>query len=242
MRVALPSVLFVVVASTVWLPSRVALADAVPPAPDDCPRGQVGVTSHGGPQCVPDAPKDCAPGYRGEVGGGCVLAACSTDQECATGSRCLQVDTCQELRELQWTGWGWSAQRAFARDNFLGGPPAPRPEGDAPKAWVKLRICGPDGPCDAPAECRPMGLCYLTNSVGRTKAKVVAAAAVPEQLPDGVSAYSLIAPDPGRDPNLNSGSGGCRKGCSVSSTSAVVGWLALPLLAGAALWRRRRPR
>lgn len=40
-----------------------ALADRVPPAPTDCPRGSVGETSHAGPICAPSTcrgPSDCS--------------------------------------------------------------------------------------------------------------------------------------------------------------------------------------
>jgi len=230
---------FILATSLAWLPSRLALADAVPPPPDDCPKGQVGTTSHGGPRCEPEAPTDCAPGYRGVVGGTCVLAACSSDKECDAGRRCLQVDACQVLRELHWTGWGWSAQRSFASGNLLGGPPAPAPEGSPPKAWVKLHICGQDGPCEPPAECRPMGLCYPPGAVGKTKAAVAMVAPPEEKLPDGVYSQSLIAPNPKGDAESLKNAG-CRKGCSVSSTPERLQWFALPLLAGVALYGRRR--
>ena len=225
----------------VWLlASGAARADVVMPAPEDCPPGQVGTTSHGGPSCVREAPKNCAPGYRGEVGGGCVLAACSSDQECEGGRVCVQVDTCQELRELYWTGWGWSAQRRVVPSNLLGGPPAPAPEGDPPKAWVKLRICGQDGACNSPAECRPMGLCYPRDAIGKTKAKVVVAPPAAEELPEDVSSRSLIAADPRTEAEMpESRDGGCRKGCSVAATSQVASWLIVPLLGAAGLWRRR---
>ena len=245
MRVAALALVFVGTACGLSLPSRLAFADAVPPPPDSCPAGQVGVTSHGGPQCVPEAPKDCAPGYRGEVGGNCVLAACASDQECEAGSRCVQVDVCQELRQLHWTGWGWSAEAPMVRGNFLGGPPAPAPEGDSPMGWVKLRICGQDAACNAPAECRPMGLCYPPKG-GNPKAKVVAAAPAPEELPDGVSPRSLLASDPTgeseRAAKREGNGGGCRRGCTVSSTPALASWLALPLLGAATLLYRRRAR
>lgn len=243
MRVA---VLALLVSGTICgslLSSSSAFADAVPPPPENCAPGLVGVTSHGGPECVPEAPKDCAPGYRGDVGGSCVLAACNSDQECDAGRRCVQVDVCQELRELNWSGWGWRAQRPMVRGNFLGGPPAPPPAGDPPKAWVKLRICGQDGACNAPAECRPMGLCYPTDA-GNTKAKVVAIAPVPEALPDGVYPLDLLASDPKGEAERakRDGSGGCRRGCAVASAPAVAGWLALPLLVAITLSFRRRAR
>lgn len=243
MRVAVLALAFTGTVLGWWLPSKLAFADAVPPPPDDCPAGQVGVTSHGGPACVPEAPKNCAPGYRGEVGGSCVLAACSSDQECEAGTRCMQVDACQELRELHWTGWGWSAERPMIRGNVLGGPPAPAPEGDRPKAWVKLRICGQDAACNAPAECRPMGLCYPPKA-GNSKAKVAAGPPKPEELPEGVFPGSLLISDPkGESEKLaQRDSSGCRRGCSVSSGPEVAGWLALPLLVAATLSYRRRQR
>lgn len=232
------------VALGLWLSAHTALADAVPAPPDDCPKGQVGITSHAGPACVLEAPKDCAPGYRGEVGGNCVLAACSTDQECSAGSRCVQVDACQELRRLNWSGWGWEARRArAAAGNVLAGPPMPAPPGDAPEAWVKLRICGQDGACNAPAECRPMGLCYPTSAIGKTKAKVVPAGPVAEKLPDGVYERSLIAPDQKREPEnqgVPNSDGSCRKGCAVAASPAARCWLVLPALALAFAARRRR--
>lgn len=234
---------FVAAFSAQLLSSSDSYADAVMPPPEDCPPGQVGTTSHGGPACVREAPKNCAAGYRGEVGGGCVLAACATDQECEEGRHCLQVDACQELRELHWTGWGWSAQRRVVPSNLLGGPPAPPPEGDAPKAWVKLRICGQDGACQAPAECRPMGLCYPPSAVGKTKAKVVSAPPTAEELPEDVSTRSLIASDPRTEAEMpENRDGGCRRGCGVSTSANLASWLIVPLLAGVRLRRRQGAR
>lgn len=243
MRVGVWRLVFALACCAGLLPSRPAFADAVPPPPEDCPPGQVGTTSHGGPACALEAPKNCAPGYRGEVGGNCVLAACSSDKECEDGQRCLQVDACQELRELYWTGWGWRAQRRVAASNLLGGPPEPKPEGDPPQAWVKLRICGQDGACNLPAECRPMGLCYPLSAVGKTKAKVVVAAPVAEELPEDVSSYSLIASDPRTSKEMpESRDGGCRKGCSVSTSANLASWLIVPLLTCARLRRRQHRR
>jgi hypothetical protein len=224
-----------------FLPIGVAHADAVMPPPEDCPPGQVGTTSHGGPACAREAPKNCAPGYRGEVGGSCVLADCSSDAECEAGTRCVQVDACQELRELYWNGWYWRAQQRVPRSNLLGGPPAPQPEGDPPKAWVKLRICGQDGACNSPAECRPMGLCYPPSAIGKTKAKVVSAPPVAEELPEDVSSRALIASDPRTAAEKpESREGGCRRGCSISTSANLANWLSLPLLMAAILRRRRQ--
>src|SRR6188768_3784167 len=138
MRVVLRWVVLVAAAGGPWLWTSVARADAVPPEPLFCLSGQVGVSSHtGGSECVPKAPTDCPPGYRGVVGGKCVLAPCATDQQCETDHRCYQVDACQELRELTWTSWGWSAQPG----GYSRAVPGPPPAGPAPKAWVKLHVC-----------------------------------------------------------------------------------------------------
>jgi uncharacterized protein (TIGR03382 family) len=248
------------------LPVRTARADAVPPPPAHCPKGQVGITGHGGPKCVPEAPKNCAPGYRGEIGGNCVLARCGSDSQCEGGQRCLQIEVCQEYRELHWTGWGWSAQRAVPRDNLLAEPPSPPPDGPPRKDWVLLSICGQDGPCNAPAQCRAAGLCYPPGAIGKTKAKL-AAPGTPDAPPPNASAPTFATPpdegsagandtadtngvataptsSPGpttpRDTPISEGGGGCRKGCSASSTPPLSGWMALPLLAGVGLLRRSR--
>lgn len=232
-----------------------ARADAVPPPPDRCPSGQVGVTSHAGPQCVPEAPQDCAPGYRGQVGGKCVLAICGNDDQCDDGQRCMQVDTCQEYRELHWTGWGWSAQRPVRSGNFFAEPPSPPPPGPPKKAWVELNICGQDGPCASPAECRPSALCYPIAAIGKTKAKVVepAKTAPPRSSSDATEDDPAAPPPPNPpaeryvqtdDTNTpTADGGGCRKGCSTTPAAIDRTWL------GAAAWvlsalvlRRRRRR
>jgi hypothetical protein len=241
---ALPTMAFVL---AFGLGLDTARADAVPPAPDSCPRGQVGVTSHAGPECVPEAPTNCAPGYRGRVGGTCVLAACSNHDNCVAGERCMQVDTCQEFRELHWTGWGWSARRPRPAGNLLGGPPAPPPPGPPKKAWVQLNICGQDGACAEPAQCRPAPLCYPQSAIGKTKAKVTepgAKAADTQGSAGGGPSGGNVPPeadtvvDPtGYDPPPSDGEG-CRKGCTTASTAPEQRWAGLLLVA--ALIARRR--
>jgi hypothetical protein len=215
-----------------------ALADAVPPEPEHCPSGQVGVTSHSGPECVLEAPKNCPPGYRGVLRGKCVLATCSADGQCDNGRRCLPIQTCQEFRELHWSGWGWSAKtEAPKRDNFFAEPPSPQPEGPPKKAWVLLHICGQDGPCNAPAECRPTSLCYPPEAVGQTGAT---AGGAPDTGNDnGTYVDETASPVTRQAPTTSSDSGGCRRGCTAGSNVSVLGWLALPLLGALALWRRR---
>lgn len=215
-----------------------AFADAVPPEPDDCPSGQVGITSHSGPECVLEAPKDCPPGYRGALRGKCVLATCSEDGQCDQGRRCLPIQTCQEFRELNWNGWGWSAKtEVVRRDNLFAEPPSEQPDGPPKKAWVLLRICGQDGPCNAPAECRPTSLCYPPNAVGQTGAT---AGGTPD--PDnqnGTYVDESASPVTRQAPTSSDGGGGCRKGCSAGSSASTPGWLALSLLGILGWWRRR---
>ena len=232
MRIALRRVALLAAIIGTLLSSKHARADAVAPPPLFCLPGQEGISTHYGPRCVPKAPTDCAPGYRGVQGGDCVLDPCASDQQCKDGRRCLQVDACQELRELKWRGRGWS--QSGSPGYSRGVVALPQPEGPAPKAWIKLRICGQDGACNAPAECRPMGLCYPPD--GDPKAKIVAAAPTPEVLPAGVYPSDLIAPTP---PNSDVGHGGCRRGCAVSSTSDFASWLAIPLVIATGAWRRR---
>ncbi len=267
MRSSANALVIVVATLGLFLGARTARADAVPPPPPSCPKGKVPVTDHGGPRCELEAPKNCAPGYRGRIGGTCVLATCSTDRECEAGRRCLSVETCQEFRELHWSGWGWQSRQPVSRDNLFGGPPRPPPDGPPKKAWVNLSICGQDGPCKSPAECRPASLCYPPSSVGKTGAKVVASGA-----PETTATPSGDAPPIGGDPSPiatdsaegasggqgsndvashgnpidpvqdtpTSDNGGCRKGCSVTSTPSQAGWISLPLLVCLGLLRRRR--
>lgn len=200
-----------------------AWADAVPPPPEDCPKGTVGTTSHGGPRCEPEPPKDCAPGYRGVVGGTCELANCTIDAQCEGGLRCLAATTCQEFRQLHWTGWGWSAQAPAPRSNFLAGPPREAPDEPAPKEWVVLGVCGQDGPCPSPAECRPSKLC-------QSPAKPVSE----RRVPRGGSTGSSIQPTSERP-------SGCGRGCALNTTARAQGW-GSSLLLVLALGLRRSPR
>ncbi len=166
----------------------------------------------------------------------------------------MQIATCQEYRELHWTGWGWSAKRPTPmRHNFLAGPPAPQPPGPPKKDWVKLHICGQDGPCNAPAKCRAAGLCYPPDAIGKTKAKIVTSAATnptggaPPSPPTATKDVAqgnggAPAPAPGGQEAITDGGGGCRKGCSATAKGSAMGWVVLPLLAGLGLLRRRRRR
>jgi MYXO-CTERM domain-containing protein len=200
-----------------------AWADAVPPPPDDCPKGMVGTTSHGGPRCEKEPPTDCAPGYRGAVGGSCELANCTIDAQCEAGLRCLAATTCQEFRELHWTGWNWSAQAPVTRHNLFAEAPSEAPDEPPPKEWVVLHICGQDGPCPSPAECRTSKLCYSEKQPVSER-----------PMPKGGSS-------PSTGPTVTSERpGGCGRGCAVSHTERSHLWLSLILLV-ALIGRRRTP-
>jgi hypothetical protein len=202
--------------------ARVVHADAVAPAPEQCPKGTVPWSDHGGPSCELAPPEDCGPGYVGVIGGTCTLRLCNGDAQCAD-TPCRKVNACQEYRKLHWTGWHWAQGEPSSGSNFLAGPPQPAPEEPAPYAWVPLGICGQDGPCAKPAECRPLHLCY----------------------PDGVepaTARSSARPKPPMQPGSSrERPGGCAKSCAVARTPFVGSALFFASVAVLGLVRRRRP-
>lgn len=59
-----------------------AMADVVDPAPEDCPTGSYGTTSHWGPACEANT--------------------CSSDTECAEGDSCVPLGLC--VVERTWGG------------------------------------------------------------------------------------------------------------------------------------------
>ncbi len=82
--------LSLLLASALALLAAPARADVVMPPPTDCPRGQVGVTSHGGPRCEKVAPQDCPTGWYGQLGGNCALAPCEKDADCGQDRECVE--------------------------------------------------------------------------------------------------------------------------------------------------------
>lgn len=213
------------VAALAFLVAGVAHADAVEPPPDECPEGRVPVSDHGGPSCELAPPDDCPPGYRGVVGGECVLWPCETDDACGEGT-CREASVCQEYRQLYWDGWDWVGarsgsrprlgMRAGARDNFLAGPPRQAPDEDPPYAWTPLGVCGQDGPCNPPAECRPLRLCFAKARQAKGKPRKV-----------------TMRPTEGRP-------GGCGKGCTVSRSGLAGAALVFAGLTLVGLVRRRQ--
>jgi hypothetical protein len=149
--------------------ARDARGDVVRPPPKNCPKGQVGVTSHGGPRCVPQAPTNCPPGWVGQVGGACVIHLCSGS--CARGLRCKPASVCYEPRKRHW-GFG-----AVHPGPEIAAPPhrLPHPVID----WIPIDICGaPTSRCPPPAECRPANVC-LPPSVTRASLRTPPVTAKP---------------------------------------------------------------
>jgi len=66
--------------------ASLARADAVEPAPEHCPPGSEGRSSHAGPVCAP-------------------TAECTDDANCGTGEHCAEISQCIDTRPC---GGGWS--------------------------------------------------------------------------------------------------------------------------------------
>ncbi len=156
-----PRRLGVLCALALLLPLRV-FGDAVPPPPAKCPRGQVGITSHAGPQCVDPAPKDCPPGWVGQLRGICALHLCETDQSCGSGMHCQQVNLCLQEFILE---WGFtqndSGERPRNRPLFAGPPmryDPPRHEIRAVDVCIEGRGCQEPAKCGLGKLCLPAGV------------------------------------------------------------------------------------
>lgn len=135
-------------------------ADAVPPAPEKCPRGQIPITSHAGPQCVDPPPKNCPVGWRPEIQGVCRLAACQSDDQCEKGTQCRDADLCI-MEYLQ--HWGQNNKTDDKIDDkprnrpLFAGPPQ---RFDPPrKVTFAVDICGKDRSCGGDAKCQKAKVC-----------------------------------------------------------------------------------
>jgi len=194
--------------------AQTALADAIPPPPENCPGDTVPTSDHGGQRCEPPPPEDCPPGYRGQVGGQCVVHQCGTDQDCGPGKHCLDAQICFAPHEV-WVEYG---RAPVSRDNLLAGPPIPL---DEPKTvFDPVGVCQQAGDCESPSECRPGKLCFPIG---------VAATAAPPR-PSGHT--------PGSTKDRPSG---CGKGCATSGPAgAALGIAVIGVVAALLLTRRRR--
>jgi len=135
-------------------------ADAVPPAPESCPRGYIPVTSHAGPQCVLKPPISCPPGWRGINGGICVVHACETDAHCGWGERkdlrCKPARVCihEYLQE-----YGEGGSQPVERDEraLFAGPPR---RFDPPRRVQELvDVCPDRRACPAGSTCGEKKIC-----------------------------------------------------------------------------------
>jgi hypothetical protein len=176
-------------------------ADAVPPPPDDCPSGMVGVTGHGGPHCEKEAPKNCPNGWQGMIGGLCVLSVCSADADCqGDGKVCKKTSLCYEPHERTTTCGSNERARpgpelASPGSRVLGAPCATLPE--PVTDWEAVNICGGSEPCASPSECRPSGLC-VTPSAPAPAAQRGNSSGTVEPKPSGCGSGCVGAPSPGK--------------------------------------------
>jgi hypothetical protein len=118
-------------------------ADVIAPPPIDCPPGQVGVTSHGGPSCLAAPPRDCPVGWRGEVGGECVPHHCDEASGCPAGLQCKPESICLTPIERHFENRrGRSVRLERAQTD-----------------WEVFDICAPSIACRSPSQCRATKLC-----------------------------------------------------------------------------------
>jgi len=228
---------------------RRARADAVPPPPDTCPPGQIGITSHAGPACVLKAPDDCAPGWRGVERGQCRLALCDgTDRACAAGDHCVPADLCvvESVRR-----WNYS-DAPVHRGPELAAPP--RYLSDPAHDFRAVDVCRQEawcalGSCEALHVCLPPGMPRATTAAGAghpvDPAYVRSVSETELQKGEGRGAPPLggSADAPAGEGEIKGGAvhrGGCA-GCGTAASPGSVGGIAAALVAlAAALTRRPR--
>lgn len=143
---------------SVWLLPMSVSADAVPPPPDSCPRGQIPITSHAGPQCVLPPPKDCPPGWRAEIRGVCRLESCTKDADCGAGHQCREADLClhEYLQE-----WGFTKAEPGRNRPLFAGPPQ---RFDPPRRIVEaIDVCAEGRACPEIARCGRAKVCLPTG-------------------------------------------------------------------------------
>ena len=225
-------------------------ADAIPGAPTNCPRGQVGVSSHSGTGCVPEAPKDCPPGWTGLVGGTCTLTPCAADDRCQPGEACVEHAVCLEGFQDDTYDYGEDEReehgeaeplRLLQSPGLLAGPPLPRKPRPTPIfRYDAVNLCSADVACAAPRTCQTEKICapkgaravaYRGTNVSPAR---VARKTATLLLASDARASEGTAPPPVKR--------GCA-GCAASSGGAPSGgaWTAIGL-AVALVARRRKSR
>jgi MYXO-CTERM domain-containing protein len=146
-------------------------ADVVMPPPTDCPDGETGVTSHGGPRCMKVAPTDCPNGWRGQLGGHCSLAPCRDDTTCQQGEECVEHAVCLQPFEDWFYDYGEEesekhgllpppASDLLRSPGLLAGPMAPRTKREKPIVrYDAVNLCTREIACVASGTCQPEKLC-----------------------------------------------------------------------------------
>jgi MYXO-CTERM domain-containing protein len=228
-----------------------ARADVVQPAPTNCPRGKVGTTSHGGPECVLDAPKDCPVGWRGALGGTCQLTPCTGADQCRDGEACVEHSVClqasvddsydygEEEREEHGQAEPPADDRLLRSPALLAGPPIPRTKRPVPiYRYDATNLCSADVACVAPRTCQTEKLCvpkgaraaaYLGANISpmRVARKTAAPLTASDARPTEATA----------PPPMKRGCAGCAAASGDASAAGVGG---LAALAAALTVRRRR--
>src|SRR5687768_557710 len=154
------------VALLVFAAAPRAHADAVPPAPENCPPGQVGTTSHGGPRCEKAPPKNCPIGWVGVIGGTCRLHTCSEDGHCQGegGAKvCRDYSLCHQPKTRAKT-CGALAPPPRSAEMAMVLPGACVPLEQPVTDWIPINVCGGAERCPSPSECRPGKLCVPASS------------------------------------------------------------------------------
>lgn len=168
----------ILLAATIGLASAPAqvTADVVRPPPTDCPDGEVGTTSHGGPRCVAVAPADCPTGWRGQLGGNCSLIPCATDKNCSADQACVEHAVCLQPFEDEFYDYGEDEREEHGllephpsdllrSPGLLAGPMMPKKK--RPKPIVRynaVNLCASGVACEAPGTCHPEKICAPRGS------------------------------------------------------------------------------
>jgi uncharacterized protein (TIGR03382 family) len=218
--------------------TRDARADAIPPPPDSCPRGQVAAPpSHSMNGCVLEAPSDCGPGWHGALEGKCQLALCDVGNEgCSANEQCVKRNLCvvEDVRD-----WGWGRSSAPS----LRGPELAEPphQLDVPEHhFHAVDVCGPGatcttGRCEALRVCLPRG---ETRVVSAAKAGHPVEQAFVRKVSERALAWGRGRGDspiddegeiPGSAPR-HGGCAGCGTSTSGGSVSAIAALAALVVL------------
>jgi MYXO-CTERM domain-containing protein len=253
-KLARTSSAIVVLTALAFATPKPAAADVVPPPPTDCPKGEIGETSHNGPRCVKQAPKDCPAGWRGMEGGTCKLTPCTNDGRCWGDEVCVEHAVCLSptVDEFYAPGEDEGAKQgtldpadgAWLRSQLFGAAaPAPMPR-RRPKPITRyeaVNVCSREVACAAPATCQRERLCvpkgvralaYRGTNVYATR---VARKTETPLTTSGTDAMEGSADPPATAP----GARGCGS-CAAGARDAEGAWVALAAAALALVRRRRR--